>query len=103
MHVDDIFAAGQKEKCARLCVDLNPTIPVKNPGELKWYYGGCRYSRDREIDTLTVSQQSFAEKLVKEFRVTSVQTVLLRVGVKFEEFDEDEKLRVGRFVNLLDV
>ena len=46
VHVDDIFAVGQKERCDRLCVDLNRTIPVKNLGELKWY-GGCRYLRDR--------------------------------------------------------
>ena len=88
MHVDDIFAVGQKERCDRLCVDLNRTIPAKNLGELKWY-GGCRYSRDRERGTLTISQQSFAEELVKKFRVTSVQSVPLRVKVKSKEFDED--------------
>ena len=47
VHVDDIFAVGLKERCDRLCVDLNRTIHVKNLGELKWY-GGCRYPRDRE-------------------------------------------------------
>ena len=47
VHVDDIFAVGQKERCDRLCVDLNRTIPVKNLGDLK-LYGGCRYSRDRK-------------------------------------------------------
>ena len=90
VHVDDIFAAGQKEMCDRLCVDLNRTFPVKNLGDLKWY-GGCRYSRDRKRGTLTISQQSFAEELVKKFRVTSVQSVLLKVVVKLEEFDEDEE------------
>ena len=64
IHVDDIFPVGQKERCDRLCADLNRAIPVKNLGELKWY-GGCRYSRDRERGTLTISQQSFAEELVK--------------------------------------
>ena len=72
MHVADIFAVGQKERCDRLCVDLNRTIPVKNLGDSKWY-GGFRYSRDRERGTLTVSQQSFAEGLVNKFDVTSVQ------------------------------
>ena len=47
VHVDDIFAVGQKERCDRLCVDLNRTIPVKTLSDLKWY-GGCRYSRDRK-------------------------------------------------------
>ena len=48
VHVDDIFAVGQKERCDKSCVDLNRNIPVhRNLGELKWY-GGCRYSRNRE-------------------------------------------------------
>ena len=77
VHVDDIFAVGQKERCDRLCVDLNGTIPVKNLSDLKWY-GGCRYSGDRKKrGTLTISQQRLAEELVKKFRVTSVQSVPL--------------------------
>ena len=92
VHVDDIFAAGRKEICVRLCVNLNRAILVKNLDELKWYRG-CRYSRDRERGTLTISQQSFAEELVKKFRVTSVQSVLLKVGLKLEEFDKDEETK----------
>ena len=80
VHVDDIFAVGRKERCDRLCMDLNRTITVKNQGELKGY-GGCRYLGCRERGTLTISQQSFAEELVKKFRVTSVQSVPLRVGI----------------------
>ena len=68
---------------------MNRTIPVKNVGEFKWHVG-CRHSRDGERGTLTTSQQSFAEELVTKFRVTSVQSVPLRVGVKLEGFDEDE-------------
>ena len=64
-HVDDTFAVGRKEICDILCADLNQAVPVKNLDELKWY-GGCRYSRDRERDTLTMSQQSLAEELVKK-------------------------------------
>ena len=103
VHIDDIFAVGQKEKCDRLCVDLNRSILVKNLlGDLKWY-GGCRYSRDRKRGTLTISQQSFAEELVKTFRVTFVQSVPLRVGVKLEEFDEDEKIESWPFRELMAV
>ena len=90
VQVDDIFAVKQKEKLDMLCVGLNRTIPVEHLDELKWY-GGCRYSRDHEGGTLTISQQSFAEALVKKFRVTSVKSVPLRVGVESEEFDEDEE------------
>ena len=100
VHVDDIFAVGQKERCDRLCVDLNRTIPVKNLGDLKWY-GGCRYSRDRKRGTLTISQQSFAQELVKKFRVTSVQSVPLKVGVKLEEFDENEETESWPFRELV--
>ena len=35
VHVDHIFAVGQKERCDRLWVHLNRTIPVKNLGDLK--------------------------------------------------------------------
>ena len=87
VHVDDTFAVGQKERCGRLCVDLNRTIPVKNLGELKWY-GGCRYSMDPQRGTLTISQQSFAEELVNKFDATYVKNVPLRVELKLDEFDE---------------
>ena len=47
--------------------------------------------RSLKRGTLTTSQQIFAEELVEEFRVASVQSVPLSVGVKSEEFDEDEE------------
>ena len=100
VHVDDIFAVGKKERWDRLCADLNRTIPVKNLGDLKWG-GGCRYSRDRKKGTLTISQQSFAEELVNEFRVTSVQSVPLKVGVKMEDFDENEETENWPFRELV--
>ena len=100
VHVDDIFAVGQKERHDRLCADLNRTIPVKNLGDLKWY-GGCRYSKGLKRGILTISQQSFAEDLVKKFCVASVQSVPLRVGVKLEEFDEDEETESWPFRELV--
>ena len=100
VHVDDIFAVGQKERCDRLCVDLNQTIPTKNPGELKWY-GGCRYLRDRKRGTLTISQQSFAEELVNKCDVNSVQNIPLRVGLKLDEFDVDEETENRPFRELV--
>ena len=90
LHVGHIVGYRQKERCDMLCVDFNQTIPVKNLGDLKWY-GGCRYSRDRKRGTLTISQQSSAEELVKEFRVTFLQSVPLKVGVKLEDFYEDKE------------
>ena len=90
VHVDDIFAVGQKERSDTLCGDLNRTIPVKKLGESNGYVG-CRYSRDRKRGTLTISQPVFAEDLVKKFRLTSIQSIPLIVGVRLEEFDEDEE------------
>ena len=37
-----------------------------------------------------ISQHSFVEELGKKFGVASVQNIPLRVGLKLEEFDEDE-------------
>ena len=99
VHVDDIFAVGQKKKCDRLCVDLNGMIPVKNLGELRWY-GGYHYSRNRERGTLTISQQSFAEELGKKFGVTNERNVPLR-DVKLEEFDECEETENWPFRELV--
>ena len=48
-----------------------------------------------------MSQQSFAEELVKKFRVTSVQSVPLKVGVKLEEFDENEETESWPFRELV--
>ena len=100
VHIDGIFAVGQKERCDRLCVDLNRTIPVKNLGDLKWY-GRCRYSRDRKRGNVTISHQGFAEQLVKKFRVTSVQSVPLKVGIKLEDFDEEEETESWPFRELV--
>ena len=100
VHVDNIFVVGQKERCDLLCVDLNGTIPVKSPGELKWY-GVCRYSRDPEMGTLTIPQQSFAEEFVNKFDVTYVQNVPLKVGLESDEFDVDEETENRRFRELV--
>ena len=44
------------------------------------------------MGTLMISQKTFADELVKTFFVTSRQSVPLRVGVKLEKFDEDERV-----------
>ena len=52
--------------------------------------------RDRKTGTLTISQQSFAEELVKKFLVGA-----LKVGVKLEEFDENEETESWPFRELV--
>ena len=45
VHVDDMFAAGKKERCGQFGKDLGRLVPVKSLGELK-RYSGCFYERD---------------------------------------------------------
>ena len=51
--------------------------------------------------TLTISQENFSEELVKKFGMTSLQNVPLRVGLKLEEFDENEKTESWPFRELV--
>ena len=100
VHVDDIFAVELKSRCDVFGDELNRMAPVKNLGELRWY-GGCHYTREREMGTLTISQKTFADEIVKTFCVTSTQGVPVRVGVKLEDFDEDEIIKNWPFRELV--
>ena len=64
VHVNDIFALGLKSRCDVFRGGLNRMVPVKNLGELR-RYGGCHYTREREMDTLTISQETFADEFLK--------------------------------------
>ena len=100
VHVDDIFSVGLKSRCDVFRDELNRMVPVKNLGKLRWC-GRCHYTRERERGTLTISQKTFADPLVFFFCVTSTQSVPLRVGVKLEEFNEDEKVENWPFRELV--
>ena len=100
VHVDDISAVGLKRRCDIFQDELNRMTPVNNLGELRWHEG-CHYTRRREMDTLTISQKSFADELVKKFCVTSAKSVPLRDGVKLEAFDEDERVENWPFRELV--
>ena len=63
-----IFAVGKRERCHLFGRDLNQLVPVKNLGELRWC-SGCFYKRDWEKGVLTISQQTFAERLANEYGV----------------------------------
>ena len=66
VHVDDIFAVGLKNRCDVFRDELNRMAPVKNLGEVRWY-GGCHYTREREMGTLTIPQKMFSDELVNKF------------------------------------
>ena len=89
VHVDDIFAVGRNARCDQFCEDLNRLVPINNLGELRWY-ASCRYSRDWDAGTLTISQQAFAENTALKFGVSSGRRNPLEKGLKLKEFDATE-------------
>ena len=70
VHMDDIFAVGHKARFDQLCEDLNRLVPINNLGELRWY-ADCRYSRDWDAGSLTISQQAFPENKALGLGVSS--------------------------------
>ena len=65
VHVDDIFIVGLKSRCDVFRDKLNRMVPINNLGELRWY-GGWHHTPEREMGTLTMSQKTFADELVKK-------------------------------------
>ena len=55
------------------------------------------------MGTLTISQKPFADEFMKKFCVTSTKSVPLRVGVKLEGFDEDERVENWPFRELVGI
>ena len=53
------------------------------------------------MGTLTISQKTFADELVKKVCVSSTQSVPLRVGAKLEEFNVDDKVENCLFRELV--
>ena len=75
-------------------------VPVKNLGELRWH-GGYHYTWEREMGTLKISQRALADELAEKFCVASKKSVPLCVGVKLEEFDEDDRVENRPFRELV--
>ncbi|CAB1100735.1 unnamed protein product [Ectocarpus sp. CCAP 1310/34] len=89
VHVDDIFAVGEREKCDKFGADLIKSVPVKNLGELRWY-SGCFYERNKETGRLTISQQTLTDELAAEYGVVGGQSVPMSSGVRLSDIDADE-------------
>ena len=96
VRVDDIFAMGHKNRCDKVCDDLNQFVPINNMGELGWY-AGRQFSRDWDARMLTISQQILAESTVAKFGVTRGKSIPAVVDLKLEVFenepDNDEPFR----------
>lgn len=51
VHVDDIFAVGDRKRCDEFGQELNKPVPVKNMGYLRWH-SGCFYVRKKDTSRL---------------------------------------------------
>ena len=89
VHVDDIFAIGRKRRCDKFGDDLDAYVPITNLGEFRWY-AGCRFKRDKVAGTVKISQQASAEKIVAKFGVTRGKPTPMVVGLRLDEFDQEE-------------
>ena len=85
VRVDDIFAMGHKNRCDKVCDDLNQFVPINNMGELGWY-AGRQFSRDWDARMLTISQQILAESTVAKFGVTRGKSIPAVVDLRLEVF-----------------
>ena len=86
VHVDGIFSIGRKSRCDQFGRDLNQYIPTTNLGELR-LYAGCRFSRDLDSGTITISQQTVSENMVEKFGVTRTKETPMVVGLRLDDFD----------------
>ena len=83
------LSAGRKSRCDQFGRDLNQYIPTTNLGELR-LYAGCRFSRDLDSGTITISQQTVAENMVEKFGVTRTKETPMVVGLRLDDFDPTE-------------
>ena len=88
VHVDNIFGIGCKSRCDKFGDDLDAYVPITNLGELRWY-ASCRFERDRVASTVKISQQASSEKIVAKFGVTRGKPTSMVVGLRLDEFDQE--------------
>ena len=86
VHVDDIFSIDRKRRCDQFGRDIDQYVPITNLGELR-LHAGCRFSRDFDSGTITISQQTVAENIVEKFGVTRSKETPLVVGLRLDDFD----------------
>ena len=88
VYVDDIFSIGRNSRCDQFGRDLNQYVPITNLGELRLHVG-CRFSRDFDSGTTTISQQTVAENM-ERFGVTRTKETPMVVGLRLDDFGPTE-------------
>ena len=81
VHVDDILISGDEKDVKEVERILNSKFPVNNLGEVNWYMG-CAVRRDWDRGTISVSQTTFADTLLKRFEVQGFSDVPASVSAQ---------------------
>ncbi|CAM9861346.1 unnamed protein product [Sphacelaria rigidula] len=68
VHVDDILISGTEEYVGTVDQILDKKFPTNNLEEVTWYMG-CAVDRDWDKGTLSVTQTTFTDTLLKHFEV----------------------------------
>lgn len=89
IHVDDLFTCGRKSRCDKFVADLNRLLPVNNLGIL-CFFGGCRFTQDLVAGSVKMSQETFAQNLVRKFGVTRNKPTPMSVDTRLDVFDPCE-------------
>ncbi|CAM9964020.1 unnamed protein product [Sphacelaria rigidula] len=90
VHVDDILISGSKKYVGKVDQILNKNFPTNNLGEITWYMG-CAVDRDWDRGTLSVTQTTFTDTLLKRFEVRGYSEIPASVSVKLGPTTGEDK------------
>ncbi|CAN0035020.1 unnamed protein product, partial [Sphacelaria rigidula] len=90
VHVDDILISGSEENVGYVGKILNKKFPTNNLGELTWYMG-CAVERNWDRGTLSVTQTTFTNTLLKCFEMRGYSEIPASVSVKLGPTTGEDK------------
>ncbi|CAM9598633.1 unnamed protein product [Sphacelaria rigidula] len=90
IHVDDILISGTEEYVGKVGQILNEKFPTNNLGEVTWYMG-CAVGRNWDRGTLSVTQTTFTDTLLKRFEVRGYWEIPASVSVKLGPTTGEDK------------
>ncbi|CAM9597236.1 unnamed protein product, partial [Sphacelaria rigidula] len=90
VHVDDIFISGSEEYVGKVGKILDNKFPTNNLGEVTWYMG-CAVDNEWDRGTLSVTQTTFTDTLLKRFEVRGYSEIPASVSVKLGPTPGEDK------------
>ncbi|CAN0036990.1 unnamed protein product [Sphacelaria rigidula] len=100
VHVDDILISGSEENVGKEGKIQNKKVPHEQLGEATWYIG-CAADRDWDRGTLSVTQTTFTDTLLKRFEVRGYSEIPASVSVKLGPTTGEDKTVVRPYRNAL--